>query len=130
MNDTKNSLFSDTELIAAYSRQQAIEDGVLVDVSETAREAGFRIPVALTAALWADIEAIPQSHAWQDVAGRLWDVLNMALYAIRSSKQGGSELLYTLEMPAGNTVVYRVKLVCGPGDDAEPVVTLMCPGED
>ncbi len=34
-------------VISVYTRAQAIEDGVLVDVSETAREAGFRIPVAV-----------------------------------------------------------------------------------
>ena len=33
-------------VISAYTRAQAIEDGILVDVSETAREAGFKIPVA------------------------------------------------------------------------------------
>src|SRR4051812_27741843 len=38
------------EVIFAYTRKQAIEDGVLVDVTETAKEAGFKIPVALTRA--------------------------------------------------------------------------------
>ena len=38
--------------IFAYTRAQAIEDGILVDVSETAREAGFRIPVAITRTVW------------------------------------------------------------------------------
>jgi hypothetical protein len=36
-------------LIHAYSRSQAIEDGVLIDATATAREAGIRYPVALTA---------------------------------------------------------------------------------
>ena len=31
-------------VLHAYTRAQAIEDGILVDVSETAREAGFKIP--------------------------------------------------------------------------------------
>ena len=39
-------------VIFAYTRAQAIEDGILVDVSETAREAGFRIPVAITRTVW------------------------------------------------------------------------------
>ncbi len=38
--------------ISAYSRAQAIEDGILVDVSDTAREAGFNIPVAITRTVW------------------------------------------------------------------------------
>ena len=31
-------------IIHSYTRAQAIEDGILVDVSDTAREAGFTIP--------------------------------------------------------------------------------------
>ena len=38
--------------LSAYTRAQAIADGILVDVSETAREAGFNIPVALTRTVW------------------------------------------------------------------------------
>src|SRR5262249_4146387 len=33
-------------------RADALRDGVLIDVTPTAREAGFRYPVALTAATW------------------------------------------------------------------------------
>jgi hypothetical protein len=40
------SLFSDDDLIYSYTRAQAIEDGVLVDVSEMAREGGIRFHVA------------------------------------------------------------------------------------
>lgn len=42
------------EAISTYTRAQAIEDGVLVDVSEIAKEAGFKFPVAVTRAAWAD----------------------------------------------------------------------------
>ena len=38
--------------ISAYTRAQAIEDGILVDVSDTAREAGFNIPVTVTRTVW------------------------------------------------------------------------------
>ncbi len=46
MNDRLRSM---TEIfggpIHTYGRAEAIEDGILVDVTETAREAGFSIPV-------------------------------------------------------------------------------------
>ena len=43
----RSMLTADTfNLWFAPLRAQALEDGVLVDVSETAREAGFRFPVA------------------------------------------------------------------------------------
>ncbi|MCY4511649.1 MAG: hypothetical protein OXG35_32490, partial [Acidobacteria bacterium] len=59
MNETKpnegdtGSLFEDADVIHRYTRAQAIKDGTLVDVTETAREAGWRFPVALTAAVQA-----------------------------------------------------------------------------
>ena len=50
------------EIIDSYTRKQAIADGVLIDVTETASEAGFRIPVALTRAVWADYVAVPEVY--------------------------------------------------------------------
>ncbi|EQD30141.1 hypothetical protein B2A_14268, partial [mine drainage metagenome] len=38
------TMFSEDDVISRYTRAQAIEDGVLVEVSELAREAGFRFP--------------------------------------------------------------------------------------
>ena len=40
-------MFEDAEVIYAYTRRDAIADGVLIDVTETAREAGIRFPVGL-----------------------------------------------------------------------------------
>lgn len=45
------------------------DDGVLIDVSSTAKGVGFRYPVALTCGLREDIKAIPDSKDWQDVSG-------------------------------------------------------------
>ena len=44
-------------VVASYSRAQAIEDGVLIDVTAMAREAGFKWPVALTHTAWCDCVA-------------------------------------------------------------------------
>ena len=61
--------------LCTYTRAQAIEDGILVDVSETAREAGFKIPVAVTRAVWDSLVALPEGYqGFQDERGRLWDV--------------------------------------------------------
>ena len=69
-------------LIFSYTRAQAIADGVLVDVSKLAKEAGFRFPVAVTAAVWAECVTVPDGVAGQDETGRLWDVLNLLRFAI------------------------------------------------
>lgn len=127
-------LFGPDDLIDSYSRAQAIEDGVLVDVSEVAREAGLRYPVALTRAVWADCVTWTRDDYPQDESGRLWDVVYMLSLAVRASR-GGSELRYSIvRVPneGRGHVARRVSLksVCGPGDDAEPVITIMQPEED
>ena len=40
--------------ISVYTRRQAIDDGVLVDVTEWANEAGFSLPAVVTRAVWED----------------------------------------------------------------------------
>jgi hypothetical protein len=47
-------------VISAYSRQQAIDDGVLVDVSAQARETGILLPTVLTTHLHQVLEDIPE----------------------------------------------------------------------
>lgn len=39
-------------IVFSYSRAQAIADGVLVDLTEWARETGFTVPVVCTSAVW------------------------------------------------------------------------------
>ena len=75
--------------VYTYTRQQAIEDGMLVDVSDTseAREAGFKIPICLTAGVQA-LCAIPEGlEGIQDYKGRLWDTLWLASNAFRAWKR-------------------------------------------
>ena len=78
--DGKGARMTDSpfgEVISEYSRRTAIEDGVLVDVSTTAREAGITFPVALTRAVWDRYVEVPEGLRGQDERGRLWDVVYM-----------------------------------------------------
>jgi hypothetical protein len=127
------------EAIFTYSRAQALEDGVLVDAGPMAREAGFRFPVALTDAVWHDCvawtDADNSGQVHQDESGRLWDVLFMAHHAVRTSRNVGDRLLFELHrVPRDGTsteaVATTLKLIVGPGDDGEPVVTILLPDED
>ena len=59
-----NELFG--EVISSYSRAQAIEDGVLVDVSSVAREAGIKFPVAMTRTVWGKYVEVPEGVSCQD----------------------------------------------------------------
>ena len=126
-------------VISTYTRAQAIEDGVLVDSGSMANEAGFKWPVALTSAVWVDCvawtDADSQKQVHQDQSGRLWDALYMASHAIRTSKDSGDRLLFQLyRVPrdghSTDAVLVTLKLIVGPGDAGEPVITLLLPNED
>lgn len=127
-------LFDDTDLVFSYSRRQALEDGVLVDVSEMAREAAFRYPVAVTRAVWDGIVTPDhESRAMgQSEAGRLWDVLTLLRVAIRRSR-GPVQILEFQVLVADRDASLRtvtLKAVCGPDDDWSPCITVMLPQED
>src|SRR5947209_9562356 len=125
-------MFQPDDIIHRYTRAQALADGVLVDVTATAREAGIRWPVALTRAAWERCVAVPPGVACQDEAGRLWDVL--WLLALAARRGGGAEVRFGVHVRNDNRErtppVVRLKAVCGPGDQGEPVLTVMLPDED
>ncbi|MGW1506915.1 DUF6573 family protein [Streptomyces mirabilis] len=128
------------EIIHAYTRAQALADGILTAAdAESAREAGFRVPVALTSAVWEGCVAWndgdSERQVPQDVRGRLWDVLTMARAAIRRGGGDGDRVTVDLRrVPRDGRArqARPVQLVCaiGPGDHGEPVITIMEPHED
>jgi hypothetical protein len=128
--------WDEAEIISSYSRAQAIEDGVLVDVSAAAREAGIKFPVALTRAVWGQCVEVPGGVEYQDERGRLWDVISMLKFAIGRARGPAVLIRYELYVKNHNrerlTARDRValKAVCGPGDVGEPVITIMLPDED
>ena len=70
------------EVIFAYSRAQAVADGVQVEVSKVAAEAGIRFPMFLTRAVYDAYVTVPPGVTAQDEAGRLWDVVWLTRFAI------------------------------------------------
>jgi hypothetical protein len=128
-------------VIHAYTRAQGIADGVLHDVTDMAREVGFKIPVALTAGAWNDCVAWTDADdkrkggfTGQSNNGRLWDVLNMTRFAAarQPDRDRVNVVLVRIPRSGRGTMARRVHLVAvvGPGDNAEPVITIMLPDED
>ncbi|KKN09855.1 hypothetical protein LCGC14_1042260, partial [marine sediment metagenome] len=78
----------DWPIISQYTREDALDDGVLVDLTQTDEwpEAGFTIPGACTIAVWNIINPEPMPSC-QDMNGRLWDTLYMLKLAI--ARNGG-----------------------------------------
>jgi len=138
--------------IFRYSRAQAIADGVLVDLTTAiddkgqllCQEAGFKVPVAITRTAWA--QTIAAGGGWkpdgdsevlelkggQSLTGRMWDLLWMLRAA---SGQAGSrdrvhfQLLVDVHGD-GRRETISLWALRSPGDDAQPVITIMMEGED
>jgi hypothetical protein len=128
-------------LIYTYTRAQALADGVQVDVTTTAREAGITFPVFLTRAVFDQYVTVPPGVAAQDEAGRLWDIVWMLRFAIlrarpgtTGGKCGSHRIPVALYVRNDNHRARLVKLVatCGPLDldDPRPAITVMLPDED
>lgn len=127
------------EVIYSYTRKQALQDGELVDVTSTAKEAGFLLPVAVTRAVWVDCIEWPEDlnakkKTLQDEAGRLWDVVYMGFMAVRQNKSESSILyrLYRVPTEGGKRRAREVelKITVHGGDEGEPVITISQPNED
>jgi hypothetical protein len=122
-------------VVYSYSRAQAVADGVQVEVTKTAQEAGIRFPVFLTRTVFDAYVAVPPDVTGQDEAGRLWDVVWMTRFGILRAKPGADRIPVALYVRnADNRPSRLVKLIaqCGPLDidDPQPAITVMMPDED
>lgn len=120
------------DIIHRYTRAEALRDGVLVDASAIAQEAGFRYGVALSRAAWEQCVSIPEGVIGQDEVGRLYDVLYLLAAALRRGGDG-TEVPFAVHVRnsnrGGTPPLVRLRAVCGPGDDGTPCITIMLPEE-
>ncbi|WP_313916463.1 DUF6573 family protein [Tahibacter sp.] len=114
-------MFTDADVIHTYTRSEALKDGVLMEAGVMAKEAGFQVPVALTARVWATCVCwSPDERTPQDESGRLWDVMWMASLAARAAARRGHNGRVEFEVrvvPRGGRrpKLTRLALMLGPG---------------
>ena len=128
-----NPLFG--SIIYAYTRTQALSEGILVDVTETSKEVGFKLPVAITEALHNRLTpAKADASLGQEYDGRLWDALWLAAFTIKLADRSRDTVTFTLEQQEVEVkngqpqkVELRLRAVCGSGDEGEPVITIGFP---
>ena len=131
--EPQDSLFA--PVIYAYTRAQALADGVLVDVTEIAKEVGFRLPVAITEALHSRLTpSKADAGLGQDYNGRLWDVLWIAALRIKLADPGTDTVTFTVVLQEAEgksgqpqNIDLRLRAVYSPGDEGEPVFTIGFP---
>ena len=121
-------------VIYSYTRAQAVADGVQVEVTKTASEAGIKFPVFLTRTVFDTYVEVPPGVTGQDEAGRLWDIVWMLRFAILRARAGVQRIPVALYVRNDNRAARLIKLVatCGPLDidDPQPAITVMMPDED
>jgi len=123
-------------VVSRYTRAEAIDDGLLVDLMQGDLEAvvrgSFRFPMACTSAVFLSCIALTPAaeKAGCDIVGRLSDILWMARNSV--SHRSGSVSLFQAYVVRDRRrpTLTTLKMVVGPGDDGEPVLTLMFPDED
>jgi hypothetical protein len=134
------SFFDEAEIISTYSRRQAIEDGVLVDLrqgelNDLINKAGFRWPMACTSTVFFEcIDVTPAARrAGNDIKGRLWDILQTMKNAMRrTGNQPTTELFFDVLVIRDRMqqTLTKLKVVGGPDDYGRPCLTIMFPEED
>ena len=139
-NDSSAEDFFFGNVVSTYTRAQAIADGVLIDVTKMAHLVGFVHTVAITRAAWSDCvewtDEDTRRQRFQNESLRLWDVMYMAKRVAKSTRGGLSPVaLFPLwRVPRGGrskrSRLKVLKMIVGPGDNAEPVITIMLPSED
>ena len=121
----------DEVMIYAYSRKQAIEDGVLVDLTPLAWKVGFCVPVAVTSAVWVKCIEGPPAMSGEDQVGRSRDILRR-LRDVTAHCGDQREAFFSLlvQKDTEKMAMETLKANISPGDEGEPVITIMFTDED
>lgn len=106
--------FEGADIIAVYTAEEAVEDGLLLHFSPaTALEAGYRLPVLLTRAAYEAAVQWTRDEGWQSEDARFWDVLTVIKQAARA---------VTGDLEPRETYVLRVPNTTPSGALSEAVV--------
>ncbi len=116
------------DLIFSYSRKQALADGVLIDVTELAKEVGIKVPVAITATLYNSF--IRTEIPSQDTTGRLWDTLVLLVISAKNCNDSTIFFGVSFQLTETEYETPMLKAIIGQGDDGSPVITIMLEDED
>lgn len=120
------------EVIYAYTREDAIEDGTFMDVTKMAQEAGFRVSVAITEGIHSLCEPTAEAKSLgQSFDGRLWDVLFMASVALKGVKKTKRITPFKVIIREKEKLTRMIDMwISFEGDaDGKPAATILLPSE-
>lgn len=114
----------------SYTRERALTDGMIIDITEQARSLGFKYPTAVTRAIWQEIITPP--HFKASTEGERISIILLAVREAIARGATGSFIHFTLILPLidGDEAEFPIIAACHPGDQGEPVITIMFQDED
>lgn len=113
-------------IISVYTRQQAIDDGIFVDVSVEAKYAGFKIPVAVTTNLF---HTHIEKQEEYETARCLNAFLRMMLQGICNHKDKNTESLLSIpiEFEKGKFTNVWAAIEAQSPSDSSPALNFLLP---
>ena len=131
-------MLNNLKIIDSYTREDALNDGTLVDVSKVGKEAGFKYSIAMSKALYEGYIIPPEEikNKENSTDWRLWDSLFMLRIAISRMRENNSFILYSVYYQMNENIEhftnrdYKLKALFHGGDKGEPVITIMFTEED
>ena len=123
------------DCIYRYTREQAIEDGVLVDLSkqtpDLVERAGLQYDVAITSAAFSEIGGWWDDGKLRDRLTELFALIQGLAMLTHPSDPNGDRLYFTFTAYRdGKEIKVPLWVSCSGGDFGEPVLTIMVQGED
>ncbi|HQJ61422.1 MAG TPA: hypothetical protein PKV35_10515 [bacterium] len=109
-------MFENYDEVFSYTRAQSIEDGVLIDISESAK-AFFKVPVAITNTAFETVK-----KTMKDETLLKFQLLLSFRQAVDRGQRGEQVNLEFRNI--------KLKALSHPGDHGEHVITIMLPDED
>ncbi|WP_292517753.1 helix-turn-helix domain-containing protein [Methanoculleus sp.] len=110
------------------ARQDAIDDGDLIEITRMGRDIGITYPLAVSARAAQSMVPFPNIPQ-ETVTENLWDTLHAFRDKARMTTEKEFEFQTSLYLN-GLVPTLIFKATVSPGDDGEPVITIMLPDED
>ncbi len=127
----------DSDVAFTYTRKQALENDVLIDITDIAKEIGFISCVAVPSTVWHGyiVSAKEIEYFGRSVKGRVWDVISRLYFRILCSEATDVIHFKTVFMMPDERHIFKyetvaLKAVVSVGDNGEPVLTIMLLEED
>ncbi len=110
------------------TRQDAIDDGDLIEITRMGRDMGIVFPLAVSAQAAQSMVPFPNIPQ-ETVTENLWDTLHAFRDKARTTTQEEFEFQVSLYQN-GLVPTLTFKAAVSPGDGGDPVITIMLPDED